>query len=302
MIMTMQSKSKPAKFEREITETVNGRMGPKVNPRTAELMSSLVRHLHDFVRDVEPTEQEWFALVDFLTRTGQMCSDKRQEFVLLSDTLGISMLVDAINHRGNNLPGGSRHHFQPTESTVFGPFHRAGVSELQLGASIQGKHGGEPTVMRGRVLSDDGTSIPNAMLDVWETDEDGFYDSQKGDDLNLRGIFHSDAKGEFWFKCIKPVAYPIPDDGPVGEMLRALGRHPWRPAHIHTIVSAAGHAPVTTHLFVKGSKYLDSDAVFGVKDSLIVTFVPNRSKKDAAKYGMTTPFHTVTYDFVLKKI
>jgi protocatechuate 3,4-dioxygenase beta subunit len=294
----MQTKTKakvrPAKFEKEITALVNARMGPKTNPRLRVVMASLIKHLHDFVRDVELTEAEWFAAIDFLTRTGQMCNDKRQEFILLSDTLGISMLVDAINHRALG---------HATESTVFGPFYRDGAKELPLGGSIQSQNGGEPTVLRGRVLADDGKPIANATLDVWETDEEGFYDSQKGDgnEMNLRGLFRTNASGEFWFKCIKPVAYPIPNDGPVGELLRALGRHPWRPAHIHMIVSAKGYVPVTTHLFVKGSKYLDSDAVFGVKNSLIVDFVPTRNKALAKQYDMTCKFFMVTHDFVLKR-
>lgn len=265
------------------------------DPRLRRVMQSLVQHLHAFVRDVEPTEDEWLAAIRFLTVTGQLCDDKRQEFILLSDTLGVSMLVDAINHR--NRSGG-------TESTVLGPFYRTGAEELPLGASIAKTGSGEPTVVRGRVLNDDGSTIASALLDVWQTNERGLYDVQEParSDMNLRGRFRTDDEGRFHFVAVKPVSYPIPDDGPVGRMLRATGRHPYRPAHIHFIVSAAGHRPVTTHLFVRGDPYLRSDAVFGTKRSLVVDFVRNDSATDAAQYGVVAPFYTVDYDFKLDRI
>jgi protocatechuate 3,4-dioxygenase beta subunit len=289
-----KTKVRPGNFEQDITDIVISRIAPTTPPRVKQVMGSLIRHLHDFIREVELTEAEWEYAIGFLTRTGHMCDDKRQEFILLSDTLGVTMLTDAINHP---KPGSA------TESTIFGPFYRAGARSLPLGASVQTKEGGEPTVMMGRVLSEDGQPLANAILDVWETDEAGFYDSQIGDgsNMNLRGLFRTNRKGEYWFKCIKPVAYPIPDDGPVGEMLRGLGRHPWRPAHIHMIVSARGHVPVTTHVFARDSQYLDSDAVFGVKESLIADFVPNHSAADARKYNIQSPFNLVEFDFVLKK-
>ena len=231
----------------------------------------------------------------FLTRTGQICDDKRQEFILLSDTLGVSMLVDAINHR--TVDGA-------TESTVFGPFYRAGAQELPMGASISQDGRGEPTVVTGRVFSLDGIPIPHALLDVWETNENGLYEQQDPEqpDMNLRGKFRTDEEGRYRFVGIKPVSYPIPDDGPVGQMLQSLGRHPFRPAHIHLIVSAEGFAPTTTHLFVKGDKYLDSDAVFGTKDSLVVDFVRHDSVEEENRYHVTVPFYMVEYDFVLKPL
>ncbi|HEV2582109.1 MAG TPA: hydroxyquinol 1,2-dioxygenase, partial [Ktedonobacteraceae bacterium] len=161
---------------------------------------------------------------------------------------------------------------------------------------------GEPTVYSGRVLSTAGTPIPGALLDVWETDENGLYEQQdpQQPDMNLRGKFRADGEGRYSFVGIKPVSYPIPDDGPAGQLLRALGRHPFRPAHIHMIVSADGFAPVTTHLFVKGDPYLDSDAVFGTKDSLVVAFIRHNSLDEAARYHVAAPFYMVEYDFVLK--
>jgi len=277
----------------EITESVLRSLDQTPDPRLKTIMTSLVRHLHDFIREVELTEGEWMQAIQFLTRVGQMCDDRRQEFILLSDTLGVSMLVDAINHRADD---------GATESTVLGPFYREGARELPAGASISLDGQGEPAIVSGRVLSADGTPIEGAVLDVWEGNENGLYEQQDPGqpDMNLRGRFRADTEGRYKIVAIKPVSYPVPDDGPVGEMLRSLGRHPYRPAHIHFIVSADGHLPLTTHLFAKGDQYLDSDAVFGTKDSLIVDFIRNDSTEDAAEHGVGAPFYTVEYDFVLK--
>jgi protocatechuate 3,4-dioxygenase beta subunit len=281
--------------EDQITQNVLNSMAHTPNPRLKRVMDSLIIHLHDFIRDVELTQEEWTLAIQFLTRTGQMCDDKRQEFILLSDITGTTMLVDAINHR---LPGGA------TESTIFGPFYREGAQELPLGATISQDGQGEPAVVMGRVLSTDGTPIPGALLDVWETNENGLYEQQDPEqpDMNLRGKFRTDSVGRFYFVGIKPVSYSIPDDGPVGQLLRSLGRHPFRPAHIHLLISAEGFVPVTTHLFVKGDPYLDSDAVFGTKDSLVVDFIRHDSEEEAAGYKVTVPFYKVEYDFVLKPL
>lgn len=281
--------------EATITATVLQSLAQTPDPRLKAIMTSLVTHLHAFVREVRLTEEEWLAAVQFLTRTGQLCDDRRQEFILLSDTLGASMLVDAINHPAS---GGV------TASTVLGPFYRAGARELPYGASISQDGRGEPAVLMGRVLAPDGAPLPGALLDVWETSENGLYEQQDPDqpDMNLRGRFRSDAAGRYKVVGIKPVSYPIPDDGPVGAMLRALGRHPYRPAHVHFIVSADGYRPVTTHLFVNGDPYLTSDAVFGTKDSLVVDFVPHYSTEEAGEHGVRAPFYTVTYDFVLQPL
>lgn len=281
--------------EEQITQNVIDSIANTSNPRLKAVMTSLISHLHAFVREVEPSQEEWAFGIQFLTRTGQMCDDKRQEFILLSDTLGVSMLVDAINHR---VEDGA------TESTVFGPFYREGAAELPMGANISQDGRGEPTVVSGRVLSTDGAPIPDALLDVWETNENGLYEQQDPEqpDMNLRGKFRTDGEGRFCFVAIKPVSYSIPDDGPVGQMLRAVGRHPYRPAHIHLLISAEGFAPVTTHLFVSGDSYLDSDAVFGTKDSLVVDFIRHDSAEEAARYQISAPFYTVEYDFALRPL
>jgi protocatechuate 3,4-dioxygenase beta subunit len=281
--------------EEQITQNVLESMAHTPNPRLKAVMTSLINHLHAFIREVEPSQEEWALGIRFLTRTGQMCDDKRQEFILLSDTTGVTMLVDAINHRVAD---------SATESTIFGPFYREGARELPMGASISQDGRGEPAVVTGRVLSTDGTPIPNALLDIWETNENGLYEQQDPEqpDMNLRGKFRTDSEGRYCFVAIKPVSYPIPDDGPVGQMLRAVGRHPYRPAHIHLLISAEGFAPVTTHLFVKGDQYLDSDAVFGTKDSLVVDFVHHDSAEEAARYHVTAPFYTVEYDFALRPL
>ncbi|HLX41462.1 MAG TPA: intradiol ring-cleavage dioxygenase [Ktedonobacteraceae bacterium] len=281
--------------EEQITQNVLNSIAHTPNARLKEVMSSLIAHVHDFIREVELTQEEWGQAVQFLTRTGQICDEKRQEFILLSDITGVTMLVDAINHRS---PGGE------TESTIFGPFYREGAVELPMGANISLDGRGEPAVVMGRVLSSNGTPIPNALLDVWETDENGLYEQQDPEqpDMNLRGKFRTDDEGRYCFVGIKPVSYPIPDDGPVGQLLRALGRHPYRPAHIHLLISAEGFVPVTTHLFVKGDPYLDSDAVFGTKDSLVVNFIPQNSEEEADRYHVPVPFYKVEYDFVLKPL
>ncbi|HLI71359.1 MAG TPA: intradiol ring-cleavage dioxygenase [Ktedonobacteraceae bacterium] len=281
--------------EEQITQNVLDSMANAANPRLKQVMSSLVSHLHAFIREVDLTQEEWMLGIQFLTRTGQMCDEKRQEFILLSDVTGTSMLVDAVNHR---LPAGA------TESTVFGPFYREGAPELPMGASISQNQRGEPVVVSGRVLSIDGTPIAGALLDIWETDENGLYEQQDPDqpDMNLRGKFRTDGEGRYCFIGIKPVSYSIPDDGPVGQLLQTLGRHPFRPAHIHLMISAEGFMTITTHLFVKGDPYLDSDAVFGTKDSLVVDFVRHDSQEEASRYQIAAPFYTVEYDFVLQPL
>jgi protocatechuate 3,4-dioxygenase beta subunit len=278
--------------EATVTDAVLATLAGAPDPRLREVAASLVRHLHAFVREVEPTEAEWLAGIGFLTTVGQMCDARRQEFILLSDTLGVSILVDAINHR---KPGGA------TESSVLGPFYREGAPELPSGGNLAAATPGEPVLVSGRVTAPDGTPIAGALLDVWQTSPDGLYDVQDPSlpGMNLRGRFRTDAAGRYNFRTVKPTSYPIPDDGPVGQMLRALGRHSYRPAHIHFIVSAVGYEPVTTMLFVEGDRYLDSDAVFGVKGSLVVNFVRHDSTAEAAARGVPAPFHSVAYDFVL---
>lgn len=278
--------------EANLTDTVLAKLAGTPDPRFKQVMTSLIHHLHAFIREVELTEAEWFAGIQFLTATGQKCDEKRQEFILLSDTLGASMLVDTINHR---KPAGA------TESTVFGPFYVHGAPELPNGANLAAGLPGDPTLFSGHVLTVDGKPIPGAQIDAWQADAEGFYDVQRPNlkGMRLRGKFRTDAQGRFWFWTVKPTEYPVPTDGPVGRMLLKLGRHPYRPAHIHTIVSAPGYEPVTTHVFVEGDPYLDSDAVFGVKDSLVVDFV--RREPGTAPDGtkMERPYFLVSYDFGL---
>ena len=280
--------------EQNLTDAVLARLDGAQNPRFKQIMSSLIRHMHDFVRDVELTEPEWFAAIEFLTATGQKCDAKRQEFILLSDTLGVSMLVDAINHR---KPGGA------TESTVFGPFYVHGSPSLKPWANIAEGVSGEPTFMSGHVKSADGKTIAGAQLDLWQTDGEGFYDVQLPNvkDMQARAKITTDANGFYGFRTIKPVSYPIPTDGPVGKMLNGMGRHPYRPAHIHAIVSAPGFEPVTTHVFVKGDAYLQSDAVFGVKNSLITEFVKRTPGEAPDGSQINKPYYETTYDFVLAR-
>jgi catechol 1,2-dioxygenase len=264
------------------------------DPRLRELLTSLVRHLHAFVRDTEPTIAEWERAIEFLTATGQKCDGERQEFILLSDVLGVSMLVETINNR---KAGGA------TESTVLGPFHMVTSPRRQLGDSIDLIGTGPPCVVTGRVRSVGGTSLPGAEIDVWQADDHGFYDVQQPGiqpRANGRGLFTADADGAFWFRTVLPCHYPIPTDGPVGDLLLATKRHPYRPAHIHFIVTAPGHRPLTTHIFVAGSPYIESDAVFAVKKSLITEFTPVDDPGQAARYGLDGPFHLATFDIVLQ--
>jgi hydroxyquinol 1,2-dioxygenase len=268
--------------EKKLTDEVLYRIRNTKNRRLKQVMTAYIKHLHAFVREVKPTSEEWMKGIEFLTETGHWSTGKRQEFILMSDTLGVSMLVDAINYKAG---AGA------TESTVLGPFHRVKAPKFPLGATIS-KHAsdGVPCLVSGTVRDAKGKPIAGAKLDIWQGGADGLYDSQKGNAMNLRGVFHSDAKGRFHFRCVKPEFYPVPNDGPVGRMLVATERHPMRPPHLHFWITAKGYKPLITHLFVKGGKYLDSDAVFGVKPELIVDFKKGKDGKFNAQY-----------DFVLMK-
>ncbi|MGW3417947.1 intradiol ring-cleavage dioxygenase [Streptomyces phaeochromogenes] len=279
--------------ETAVTEEAVGSLGASTDPRLRELLTGLIRHLHDFARETRLTQEEWERAIGFLTATGQTCTDTRQEFILLSDVLGLSMLVETLN--ADRGPGA-------TESTVLGPFHMTESPVRELGADIDLVGSGEPCVVSGRVLSQDGTPLPGAVLDVWQADTDGFYDVQQPDlqpPGNGRGLFTADAAGRFWFRTCVPSPYPIPTDGPVGDLLRATGRHAYRPAHIHFIATAEGHAPVTTHIFVAGSDYLDSDAVFAVKSSLVEDFAETDDPSLAREFGIPNPFRYARFDLVL---
>ncbi|MGW2524924.1 intradiol ring-cleavage dioxygenase [Streptomyces sp. NPDC001617] len=281
--------------ETTVTDEAVNSLAGTADPRLRELLSGLIRHLHAFARETRLTQAEWERAIGFLTATGQTCTDTRQEFILLSDVLGLSMLVETIN--GDRAPGA-------TESTVLGPFHMTESPVRELGADIDLVGGGEPCVVSGRVLSRDGTPLPGAVVDVWQADGNGFYDVQRPDVQppgNGRGLFTADAEGRFWFRTCVPSPYPIPTDGPVGGLLKATGRHPYRPAHIHFIATAEGHVPVTTHIFVAGSDYLDSDAVFAVRPSLVQDFDTTDDPSLAGEFGVPNPFRHARFDLVLER-
>ena len=245
-----------------ITQAVIASFADAGTPRLQHIMTSLVHHLHAFARDVKLTEEEWTQGIDFLTKCGHITDSKRQEFILLSDVLGLSMLTVAMN---TEKPRGC------TESTVFGPFHVEGAPRYELGDDIANGASGTPCLVRGTVRDISGNPIPQAVLDVWQSDEDGLYDVQH-EGLNqaqARGVLTADREGMFFFRSILAVPYAIPHDGPVGRLLEATGRHPWRPAHLHFMIKAPGYETLVTHVFRDKSEYLDSDAVFGVRQSLI---------------------------------
>ncbi|GII76582.1 6-chlorohydroxyquinol-1,2-dioxygenase [Sphaerisporangium rufum] len=259
------------------------------DPRTNEIVAALVRHLHAFVAEIRPTEREWAAGLDFLVRTGRLCTAERDEFILLSDMLGLTTAVDDVNHAG---PAGM------TPSSVEGPFHspappRAPGDWISAGPE---RERGVATVVHGRVLDCDGTPLPGATVDLWQADDAGRYDTQDREQPagNLRGLFTTDAAGRYWFRTVRPASYPVPTDGTAGELLRAIGRHPMRPAHLHYRVTAAGYRPLTTHVFLAGDPYLDSDAAYAVKDELVRAPVP-RPKGDE-RWGMPGPHEEIEFD------
>jgi hydroxyquinol 1,2-dioxygenase len=279
--------------EDNLTDAVVARLKKTKNPRLKQIMSSAVKHLHAFARDVKLTEEEWFAGIKFMTAVGQKCDDKRQEFILLSDVLGLSMMIVALNHK--TLPGA-------TEATVLGPFFAHGAKEygyggdLRVGCTVKG----EDVWVSGRVLGTDGKPVPNAVIDVWQAKADGIYDVQEPDaEFELRGRVKANAKGEYAFASYKPKFYSIPMDGPVGDLTRATTNNHMRPAHMHAIASAPGYQQVITHVFVEGDPYLDGDAVFAVKDSLVARYKKVNDAARAKKLGLPNPFLTLEFDFHL---
>lgn len=280
--------------EQRLTDAVVARIADAPDPRIREALQALVRHLHAFVREVRPSETEWAAAIDFLTRAGQICDDRRQEFILLSDTLGVSMLVDQINHGR----GGAS-----TETTVLGPFYVANPPVCANGDDIARGLTGDPLFVEGHVRGQDGGPLANAIVDVWQSDDQGRYDLQFDDPdmFFLRGRFRTDAQGRYAFWSIMPQSYPIPSDGPVGALLGAAGRHPFRPAHVHFRIEAAGCELLVTHVFVSGDEYLASDVVFGVKDSLIADFERRTLTAPLAGPPIERPHRYLRYDFVLAR-
>jgi len=276
----------------DITSSVIESFDRCEDPRLRQIMQSLAGHIHAFVTEVELTEEEWRAAIATLTDTGHITDDKRQEWILWSDTLGVSMLVDALRHR---LPEGA------TESTVLGPFFVPGSPLREYGDHLDEMPAGEAAWVYGRVLSLDGTPLAGAELDVWQNGDNELYAVQDPDapEFHLRGRFRTDAEGRYGFVAVRPTAYPIPHDGPVGKMLQGTGRHPWRPAHIHMIVRAPGHRSLTTHIFDSSSEYLDSDAVFAVKPSLLRDFVARGADDPERPEGIEGSWYALESDFVL---
>ncbi|WP_027935161.1 dioxygenase family protein [Amycolatopsis thermoflava] len=263
------------------------------DPRLKAILETITRHIHAAVRELRLTNREWEQAIEFLTAVGHKTDETRQEFVLLSDVLGISMLVETIN--GGELG---------TESTVLGPFHMVDSPLRKLGDSIDLIGTGAPCVITGSVADLDGSPLGGATIDVWQCNENGFYDVQQPDNQpagNGRGFFHTDEHGEFWFRTVVPSHYPIPTDGPVGALLAATARHPYRPAHIHVIADAAGHEPLTTHMFVANGPYVDSDAVFAVRSSLVTDFDEVTDPAEAERFGVTTPFRRARFDIRLRR-
>jgi hydroxyquinol 1,2-dioxygenase len=271
--------------EEDITRIALDRLQSCPNTRLKEIIGTLTRHLHEFAHEVKLTPEEWLTGIQFLTEVGHITDDKRQEFILLSDTLGLSAVVDLIANRDGASAS--------TESSLLGPFFRTGAPEVPADSDISNGAPGEKLVVRGRVSDRDGKPVAGAIVDTWQASAEGRYDLQQSnsDEMNFRGRFRTDRDGRFQFRSVKPSSYPVPDDGPVGKMLLALGRHPYRPAHLHFMICAPGFKTLTTALYIAGDPYLDSDAVFGSKESLVVSY--RRSPAEGAFPD------SVNFDFVL---
>jgi hydroxyquinol 1,2-dioxygenase len=284
----------PFVTEQNLTDIVTERWKDIAEPRLREIMASLIRHLHGFVREIEPTEQEWMTAIDWLTRTGKLCTDKRQEFILSSDVLGVSMLVDCINHRFATAA---------TPTTVTGPFHIDDSPKLAKGADMARGAPGVPCFVAGFVRDLDGKPIDGAILDIWQTDGEGLYEAQRDvAEPWMRGIYETGPDGSFLIRTVAPIGYSIPMDGTVGELMNRTNVSHMRPAHIHFLVEAPGHHRLITHLFQRGCQYIESDAVYGVKEKLIVDFhkMPAGSKAPSGEI-IDTPFYLINYDFALQK-
>src|ERR1700722_18493584 len=273
--------------QHSVTESALERISESSDPRLKKVMTALIRRLHEFAREVDLTPDEWMTGINFLTEVGHFTDDKRQEFILLSDTLGLSALVDLLANRGKSEAA--------TESSLLGPFYREGAPELPAGANIARGIAGEPLMVRGDIKSIDGKPVSGARVDVWQASTSGQYDLQfdnfKGAEMNLRARFNSDADGKFNFVSVKPSSYPDPRDGPGGKLINALGRHPFRPAHIHFIISARGFKPLVTALYIDGDQYIDSDVVFGSREQLAVKYERSSAKN----------IDTIQYQFVIER-
>jgi hydroxyquinol 1,2-dioxygenase len=278
--------------EDNITDLAVQRWGTAHDPRLAEVLKALVRHLHDFAREVRLTEAEWMAAMQWLTRTGQISDEKREEFILASDVLGLSMLVVQMNHR-----------FDPaaTPATVLGPFHIEGSPELEYGADMSEGVPGTPLYVHGTVRDLDGKPVGGAVLDVWQADTEGAYEAQLDvDEARLRAKYTAREDGTYCIRTIAPLGYSVPMDGPVGDLIKRTDISHFRPAHVHFLISEPGHEPLITHLFQEGGQYLDSDVVFGTKQELVVSFTEHEPGRTPDGGESTVPFLDAEYDFVLQ--
>jgi hydroxyquinol 1,2-dioxygenase len=279
--------------EKNLTDVVAERWTDIPDARLRQIMPALIRHLHAFVREIEPTQAEWAIAIDWLTRTGQLCSGKRQEFILMSDVFGISMLVDAINHRQSG---------RATPSTVEGPFHVPNAPALENAANMAKGAPGIPCFVTGTVRGLDGEAVAGAALDLWQTDGEGLYEDQRDvQEPWMRGLYRSQPDGSFVIRTVVPIAYTVPMDGTVGELIDHTNISHMRPAHIHFAITAPGYRSVVTHLFRRGDEYLESDAVYGVKEPLIVDFVEKPAGNAPSGEVLDKPLYEVRYDFVLQK-
>jgi hydroxyquinol 1,2-dioxygenase len=282
----------PYVTEQNLTDVALERWQAVPDPRLRQVMQSLIKHLHAFVRDIEPTSAEWYTAIDFLTRIGQTCDAKRQEFILFSDVTGVSMLVDSINHR---LDSGA------TPTTVEGPFHVADAPELPDGGNMAAGAPGIACFVTGTVTGLDGKPVANASLDMWSTDGEGLYEAQR--DVAgpyMRGVYHTKADGSYAVRTVVPIGYSIPMDGPIGALFRKTEISEMRPAHIHFCIEAPGYHRIVTHLFDRTCRYIETDVVYGVKEPLIVDFVEHPPGVAPNGETIDTKFYTIKYDFVLQ--
>ena len=283
----------PYVTEDNLTDVALQRWKDIPDPRLRQVMQSLIKHLHGFVRDIEPTQAEWATAIDWLTRTGKLCSEKRQEFILTSDVLGVSMLVDAINHRRPS---------EATPSTVEGPFHVPNAPAVAHGGNMAEGAPGIPCFVTGTVRSLEGEPVAGAALDLWQTDGEGLYEDQREvEGPWMRGVYRTQPDGSYVIRTVAPIAYTIPMDGTVGELMNRTNISHMRPAHIHFAITAPGYHGCVTHLFQKGDEFIETDVVYGVKEPLIVEFVKKPPSKAPNGETVATPFYEVRYDFVLQK-
>lgn len=289
---TATARDEIARREQELTDRVVRSFDGAADERFRQVMQALVRHAHAFVREVRLTEEEWNAAIGFLTACGHITTDKRQEFILLSDVLGLSMQTITVNDTEDT---------RATGSTVLGPFFVEGSPQIAIGGDIANGASGRPCWVEGQVRDTEGNPVPNARIEVWEADADGYYDVQYNDDRTAgRAHLFSDEQGRYAFWGVRPVPYPIPHDGPVGKLLEAAGRGPMRPAHLHFMVDAPGYRRLVTHIFVRGCEYLSKDAVFGVRDSLVVDFAEQTAQTPTPDgRRVAGPWDRVRFDIVL---